>query len=648
MNDFELLERDGLARIGRLTTPHGTVDTPTLLPVVHPDPVRQPIPPIEIRRRFGLGAVITSSYIAFRSPELRERALSAGVHGLIGFDGPVMTDSGAFQQHAYGRVEVGPDEILDFQNRIGTDIATVLDVFVEPSADHDEAAAGVRATSERARSARRAREGLLAVPVQGGPFEDLRAESATDASAVGDVLAIGGVVPLLEQYRFAELARAVAAARPCLSPAGVVHLFGTGHPMTFAFGALLGVDLYDSSAYHKFARRGRLLLPEGTRALEQVREDWCRCALCHDLPLSELPRLADQEREIALARHNLLVSAEEMARVRQAIRDGTLWELAERRATAHPALLAGLRALKDHREVFRATEPESRRTYRETGIDSFRRPAVDRWRDRLARLLASGGGPRPMVRRVPLVPEYLALIPPYNENGAPLGWMCPTPLGPVPIELIETYPVGPILSEAEFGPGREAGRGAVLVSEDVTQALGTEVPADRDWESEWTRRQVRMLLEYRYGAAAAQNFGTTGGTGERSKRTHRLRSIRQDERVLFQIGNDGIPRPTFAGAEWVVEVLPGAHERVVVETDAAPFVAEGRSLFSRFVRSADPELAPGSSALLVDPQDRLLAVGRLLLAPGEMGVLRRGVAARVTAHRHAPSEPIEEPGADEL
>ena len=86
----------------------------------------------------------------------------------------------------------------------------------------------------------------------------------------------------------------------------------------------------------------------------------------------------------------------------------------------------------------------------------------------------------------------------------------------------------------------------------------------------------------------------------------------------------------------------------MVDADAAPFVGEGRSLFSRFVRAADPTLAPGSSALLVDPDGGLLAVGRLLLAPHEMGVLRRGIAARVTAHRHVPAGPTEELGPDEL
>ncbi|MGI0067949.1 MAG: tRNA guanosine(15) transglycosylase TgtA, partial [Thermoplasmata archaeon] len=66
MGEFEVLERDGLARIGRLSTPHGPIETPALLPVIQPDPTRQPVVPREIRRRFGLKAVITSSYITYR------------------------------------------------------------------------------------------------------------------------------------------------------------------------------------------------------------------------------------------------------------------------------------------------------------------------------------------------------------------------------------------------------------------------------------------------------------------------------------------------------------------------------------------------------------------------------------------------------
>jgi len=643
MAAFELLERDGLARLGRLETPHGRLETPALLPVVHPDPERQSCPPSEMATRWGVRAVITSAYITWRTPPLREVAERDGVHRLLRFDGTVMTDSGAFQQHAYGSVEVGPEEIVAFQERIGTDIATVLDVFTEPDATEEEAEAALRSTGERATAARAARRGLLAVPVQGGPFPRLRAEAAAQASRLGDVLAVGGVVPLMEQYRFAELARAVAAARPALAPEVPVHLFGTGHPMTFAFAALFGVDLFDSSAYHKFARRGKLLFPEGTVDLAQVRESSCFCALCTEHALTEVAGWPMGPREAAVARHNLLVSLEEVGLVRQAIRDGALWELVERRAGAHPALRAGVRAATERPEVFWPTEPESRRAFRETGPWSAQRPSVMRFLQRLE-AYAAGEAPRREVPRVALRPEYLGRLPTEDPSGRPVEWSCSTPFGRVPLELTELYPTGPYLGSEEFDPRRTSfGPG------DLGRWLArraADLALDCDWAARWDRRQVERLLRWQYGPIPAASLASRL-SAQRSARTGRLRRLHLDREIAFVLGNDALPRPTLRGAELLREALLPGRGRVVVHPDAVPFVREGRSLFAKFVVSADPALVPDSSALLVDDDDHLLGVGRLLLAPHEMGRFRRGVAARVTSHaaRPVPTEDEADEGA---
>ena len=108
------------------------------------------------------------------------------------------------------------------------------------------------------------------------------------------------------------------------------------------------------------------------------------------------------------------------------------------------------------------------------------------------------------------------------------------------------------------------------------------------------------------------------------------------EGPCFVVGDDGLPRPTFRGGTRLRPLLSGGQGRVVVAEDAVPFVRSGRSLFSRFVVGADPTLAPDASALLVSAGDELLAIGRLLLAPHEMGRLARGVAVRVTSHPAAP------------
>ncbi len=630
---FEVLERDGLARRGRLETPHGPIETPALLPVVHPDPDRQPVSPAEMRLRLGIRAVITSAYITWRTPPLRESAERDGIHGLLRFDGPVMTDSGAFQQHAYGSVEVGPNEILAFQEAIGSDVATVLDVFTEPETDHDDAAVALATTLERAAAARSARPGLLAVPVQGGRHADLRAASARRASALGDVLAVGGVVPLLEQYRFAELAEVLAAARPELSPGAVVHLFGTGHPMTFAFAALWGVDLLDSSAYHKFARRGDLLFPEGTVPIDGLRHEVCRCYLCAEMPLTEVARRPAEERERRIAYHNLVVSVEELGRVRQAIHDGTLWELAERRAASHPALRAGLEATTRVPDVFLPTEPMSRRAFREVSEASRARPAVTRFRRRVD----AYAGERPLpgrISRVPLRPEYLGRIPTLDRSDRPLAWGCDTPLGLVPLELTDLYPVGPYLGVDEFRAPRRH-RAPEAVTEELRARPDLDADLDRDWTEEWTRAQLRALLSIEYGPVIAEELAAVL-RGERSRRTGRLRGFESNGRPWLVVGTDGLARPTFHGATQLAPLLGEGRGQLVVADDAASFVAAGRSLFSRFVVGADPSLAPDQTVLLVDRSDSVLAVGRLLLAPHEIPRLRRGVAARVTAHARAP------------
>ncbi|MCI4319290.1 MAG: tRNA guanosine(15) transglycosylase TgtA [Thermoplasmata archaeon] len=635
---FELLERDGLARLGRLDTPHGPILTPTLLPVVHPDPARQPIAPSEIRRRYGLGAVITSAYITWRSPPLREQAESSGIHALLNFDGPVMTDSGAFQQHAYGHLEVGADAILGFQRRIGSDIVTVLDEFTEPDVDEAAAAKAVETTIGRARAARDLHRGLLAVPVQGGRHADLRNRAAAQASEIGDVLAVGGVVPLFEKYRYPELARALLAARPALAPQLPVHLFGAGHPMVFAFSTLFGVDLFDSSAYLKFARRGDLMFPSGTVALDTLREPFCRCFLCEKMPLPEVAKAPPDERVRRVAEHNLLACAAEVAKVRQAIRDGELWELAERRAAAHPALFAGLRTAIRGLRAFIPTEPETRASFRVIGALSGLRPAAIRFRARVARWKESKGSFRPHPL-VPLSPLGLRHSPTETRSGEPIRWEALTGLGPVPVELTELYPVGCFLGPEEFdeGPWRRVPLPADIETGELP------VDRDRDWSGAWTERQVASLLEWQYGGEAARTLVAAGLVGDRSPRSGRLRAIRRGPGApAFVVGVDGVPRPTWPGAELLRSVLPHPQSRIIVQPDAVEFVAAGRSLFSTFVQGGDAGLVPGSSALLVDPDDRLLAVGRLLLAPHEMGRFQRGVAVRVIGHAHSREPQIEE------
>ena len=129
---FEIIRRDGLARIGKFTTKSGkTMETPALLPVVNPkirtveprelydrfgNPKIRTVEPRELYDRFGFRALITNSYIIRNTPKLKEEAQEKGLHELLDFPGVIMTDSGTFQSHMYGEVEVTNEEIVEFQN----------------------------------------------------------------------------------------------------------------------------------------------------------------------------------------------------------------------------------------------------------------------------------------------------------------------------------------------------------------------------------------------------------------------------------------------------------------------------------------------------------------------------------------------------
>ena len=91
---FEINKRDGLARLGRIKTKHGVLDTPTLLPVVNPKILTLSMKEL---KECGAQGIITNSYIINKNPELKEVAKEKGVHGLLDWNGPIMTDSGTFQ-----------------------------------------------------------------------------------------------------------------------------------------------------------------------------------------------------------------------------------------------------------------------------------------------------------------------------------------------------------------------------------------------------------------------------------------------------------------------------------------------------------------------------------------------------------------------
>ena len=246
---FECRDTDAAGRIGRLTVPRAgvTVETPALLPVVNPN--LQQIEPATLADEFGAEILITNAYVVHQTDTLRDEALDRGLHELLDFSGAIMTDSGSFQLAEYGAIDVTSREILEFQRAIGSDVATPVDIPTPPDADRAQAERDLETTQERLEDASSSfdpGEMLCSAPIQGATYPDLREAAARHAYGTGlDVFPIGAVVPLLNEYRFAETVDVIAAAKRGLGADAPVHLFGAGHPMMFALAVAMGCDLFD-------------------------------------------------------------------------------------------------------------------------------------------------------------------------------------------------------------------------------------------------------------------------------------------------------------------------------------------------------------------------------------------------------------------
>ena len=103
---FEIKAKDNRGRVGVLKTNSGDVKTPNLMPVIHPRKQT-----IDVKK-YGADIVITNAYLIYKDEDLKKKAAEIGLHKLINFDGPIMTDSGSFQLSVYGDVDITNKEVI--------------------------------------------------------------------------------------------------------------------------------------------------------------------------------------------------------------------------------------------------------------------------------------------------------------------------------------------------------------------------------------------------------------------------------------------------------------------------------------------------------------------------------------------------------
>jgi queuine tRNA-ribosyltransferase len=304
---FEVVRQDPSgARLGRLSTPHGMVETPAFMPVATHGAVKGVAP----RHLEELGAtiVLANAYHLAQRPGVDAVRELGGLHSFMGWDGPILTDSGGYQVMSLGRlIRVGddgvhyrshvdgragmlaPEDAVGVQEGLGVDIAMSLDECVAASASPAAVARAVTRTTEwaaRGLAARRRPETALFGIVQGGLDPALRAESAGGLVGLGfDGYAVGGLSVGEPPEETARVAAATVALLPADRPR---YLMGMGTPADLLRFTAMGYDLFDCVLPSRNGRNGTLFTRQGKLMIRNAAyardprpvEEGCECYAC--------------------------------------------------------------------------------------------------------------------------------------------------------------------------------------------------------------------------------------------------------------------------------------------------------------------------------------------------------------------------------
>jgi queuine tRNA-ribosyltransferase len=358
---FTVRTTDGAARLGEFETPHGIVQTPAFMPVGTQGSVKATLH--RDLEEAGAEIVLANTYHLMLRPGDELIARRGGLHRFIGWNRPILTDSGGFQvfslaqrrviteggaefqSHLDGSLHMlTPERATDIQARLGSDIAMVLDECLALPATRDEVAASMSRSARWARRCRDRLDALRSGPVggvqvtnpgqaqfgiiQGGVYQDLRNESVDATTAIGfEGYAIGGLSvgePVGDMY---DVTGATARRLPADRPR---YLMGAGTPEDLVECVARGIDMFDCVLPTRNARNGQLFTSEGRLNIKNARyaedegpvDPQCGCYTCRHHSRAYLRHLyaAGEMSAAALnTLHNLSFYLDTMRRIRDAI-----------------------------------------------------------------------------------------------------------------------------------------------------------------------------------------------------------------------------------------------------------------------------------------------------------------------------------------
>ena len=314
---YKPLTTDGSARRGQLQFARGTVETPAFMPVGTAGTVKS-VTPEEVKAS-GAEILLGNTFHLLLKPGMEVISAHNGLHNFMNWDGPILTDSGGFQVFSLAKLRkitekgvtfrspndgakifLGPEEALNIQHTLGSDVVMVLDECTGYPATYDHAEQSMLRSmrwAQRCKTAHEGHHGALFGIVQGGMHLELREQSLQMLTEIGfDGYALGGLSVGEPKNEMLDVLSHMAPKLPAKAPH---YLMGVGLPQDLVEGSRFGIDMFDCVLPTRNARNGWLYTPTGTVKIRNasnrldttpVQHD-CECYTCKNYSKSYLCHL---------------------------------------------------------------------------------------------------------------------------------------------------------------------------------------------------------------------------------------------------------------------------------------------------------------------------------------------------------------------
>lgn len=359
---YELIKKDGTARLGKITTVHGEVKTPGFMNVATAAAIKGGVSALDLKDLHCQVMLCNTYHLHVRTGDEKIKAMG-GLHAFTRWDGPILTDSGGFQvfslatlrnikeegvtfhSHIDGRkIFMGPEESMRIQSNLGSTIAMAFDECVENPAEYAYAKLSCERTTRWLYRCKEEHERLNALHDtvnpkqllfginQGCTFDDLRIKHMREIASLDlDGYAIGGLAvgePAEEMYRV------ITAVEPYMPENKIRYLMGVGTPGNILEAVKRGVDLFDCVMPSRNARHGHLFTSKGIINLNNAKyetdlrplDENCDCPVCKSFSRAYLRHLVKAKEVLALrlcVMHNLYFYNRLMEQIREALASDT-------------------------------------------------------------------------------------------------------------------------------------------------------------------------------------------------------------------------------------------------------------------------------------------------------------------------------------